>query len=443
MPRKWRLLIFPLLCFGGFALIKSARDTNRIVTSFVNSVTRKYVTAARESESDNNGTYHYDVNQNASNYSPGEVVLLPETSQEPGDAQAENHPGDTHNGTEKLQNHSWEVHKTGTNGSLGRGRAKPASILKPKAILLLSSVGRSGSSFLGELLASQGGNIYLYEPVRALPRAVQEKQTILNALKRNFNCQIPPNFLNIGKSPYVSVKHPYVLNKGKGSLSVDEVRSVCLQEPLRIIKTIRTRLQWTKELLEDESLDMKVIHLVRDPRGSLTSMDELEWNVTTQDICHRIEDDLQQRAEMERLYPDRYHFIKYEDFCLDSFEKTQELFRFLKGKGTKPAQGTKTRGKNDLPSPKPATATRDSYPDIPSSVFEYLKSHIHVDFFSRRSPWATKRDTSSHYQKWRYRITRRELSEVEFYCRDVIETLGHRLFQSQGVARNMSVPLFV
>lgn len=441
MPRKWRLLIFPLLCFGGFALIKSAHDANKIVTSFVTSVARKYVTAARESESDN-GTYDYYANQNSHNL-PVKVLLLSETRKGSRDAQAENHPGDTHNGTENLQNHSWEVHKTSTNGALREGKAKSSLILRPEAILLLSSVGRSGSSFLGELLASQGGNIYLYEPVRALPRAVQEKQTILKALKRNFNCHIPPNFLDIGKTPYVSVKHPYVLKKGKGSLTIDEVRSVCLQEPLRIIKTIRTRLQWTKELLEDESLDMKVIHLVRDPRGSLTSMEELEWNVTTQDICHRIEDDLKQREEMELLYPDRYHFIKYEDFCLDPFEKTHELFRFLKGKGTEPVKGGKSKGKTDLPSPKPASASRDSYPDIPASVFDYLKSHIHVDFLSRRSPWATKRDTSSHYQKWRHKITRRELLEVEFYCHDVIETLGHRLFQSPGVARNMSVPLFV
>lgn len=306
-------------------------------------------------------------------------------------------------------------------------------------VLLLSSVGRSGSSFLGELLASQGNNIYLYEPIRALKPVQQTEVIIPNELGRYFRCHIPAILLDIGKNPYVSVRHPYTFGKKRSSVSVTVLEEICFQEPLRIIKTIRTRLRWMKKLLGDKDLNLKVIHLVRDPRGTSASMDELKWQMSTQDMCQRVGDDLKEREEIERLYPGRYFFIKYEDFCLDPYRKTSEIFRFLRGEKIQ-TSGTN----NQLPfDTKPTTKiTAQSFPDIPETVFRYLQSHVSVNIFSKNSPWTTARDSASHYQKWRYKISSQELLVVENHCQEVLNILGHKIFGVLQNVRNRSISLF-
>ncbi|XP_069941991.1 carbohydrate sulfotransferase 3-like [Cherax quadricarinatus] len=155
------------------------------------------------------------------------------------------------------------------------------------SILIMASVGRSGSTFLGELLASQGNNMYMFEPIRSLQKPYL-KASVVAVLLNLFHCNIKQNFLELGKVPYTNIKHHYIKDKSKEQIVLHAVNEHCKMEPIRIIKTIRTRLQWTKQLLEDKDLNLKVIHLVRDPRGSFVSTLNLEWNLTTSNVCHKI-----------------------------------------------------------------------------------------------------------------------------------------------------------
>ncbi|XP_047491512.1 carbohydrate sulfotransferase 3-like isoform X2 [Penaeus chinensis] len=200
-----------------------------------------------------------------------------------------------------------------------------------QTVLLLSSVGRSGSSFLGEVLASQGRNIYFYEPVRAMPEEERvDSALVLAELRRYFHCELREGFLDLVKEPYKAARHPATKGKAQGQVSTEEVQRLCRKEPLRIIKTIRTRLQWAQELLDDAELNLKVIHLVRDPRGSTVSMAALDWKKGVEETCKAIQQDLQLKEEMERKYPDRYFFVKYEEYCLDPYSKTRQILRFLR-----------------------------------------------------------------------------------------------------------------
>ncbi|KAG7155484.1 putative Sulfotransferase domain-containing protein 3, partial [Homarus americanus] len=113
------------------------------------------------------------------------------------------------------------------------------------------------------------------------------------------------SFLGVGKSPSVSIKHPYTYGKTKGDVVLSRIIDYCKMEPLRIIKTIRTRLAWMKPLLDDKYLNLK---------------------------------DLEQRREMEQLYPDKYYFLKYEDLCRDPYGRTRDVFRFLKRDTSNEAQ---------------------------------------------------------------------------------------------------------
>ncbi|XP_047491242.1 uncharacterized protein LOC125040629 isoform X2 [Penaeus chinensis] len=358
-----------------------------------------------------------------------------------------------------------------------------------QSVLLLSSVGRSGSSFLGEVLASQERNMYFYEPLRILRPSQRADGALVQAeLRRYFGCEIPSAFLGSAKEPYKAVRH--AVTKGRREVSVEEVRRRCGREPMRIVKTIRTRLEWTQELLDDEELNLKVIHLVRDPRGSTVSMAAVDWNTGVEGACSAVLRDLQLREEMQRKYPDKYFFVKYEEYCLDPYRKTREILRFLRGGGDqgrdqkrdqrgylggdqgrdqerdrrrdegedqegplrgyqkedqKEGEGGDPRGGQSRDSsqtleaePRPSSASED----LPAEVLLYLDSHVHLAPAARKTPWTTARDTSAVHQQWRRRITQAKLTKAEDACRDVLLRLNYRFFGSVDVARNMSLSVF-
>ena len=158
-----------------------------------------------------------------------------------------------------------------------------------KKVLVLSSVGRSGSSFLSLILAALGNNMYFFEPIRQIPKKNINKESSIEELIKYFHCERSDRLVKSMKNIFVNIIHPYTRSEPRNQLTVEGLIKHCMQEPLIIIKTIRVRLQWLQNVMHQKELDnLKVIHLVRDPRGSFTSMSKLKWNVTDADVCDKI-----------------------------------------------------------------------------------------------------------------------------------------------------------
>ncbi|XP_042218872.1 carbohydrate sulfotransferase 3-like isoform X2 [Homarus americanus] len=269
----------------------------------------------------------------------------------------------------------------------------------PKNIFVLSSAGRSGSSLLGSLVASLGRAMYIFEPLRTL-RNIRESD----------ECG------------------PFYSENRRTSEAIRMAGQVCNRVPVKIIKTIRCRLQWISELLQDTNIDMKVIHLVRDPRGTMMSMYKTKFpDVSQKNLCPGLRQDLQHKQFMMERFPGRYMFIKYEDLCQDPYGKTSEIFRFLKG------EGKVSRSTNSSSSASPSQ-------DIPRCVQEFLHTHMHN---AKGNPYSTYRNTATTWQKWRSSISQKSLMTWERECSDVLHMMGHRIFGSVDNARNLSLSLFV
>lgn len=81
-----------------------------------------------------------------------------------------------------------------------------------------------------------------------------------------------------------------------------------------------------KELLDDPRYDVKVVHLVRDPRGSLYSMAKLHLHKLMPEYhCPLIYDDLVNGPKFMAEYPGRVISVTYEQFCLDPVGQSGSL----------------------------------------------------------------------------------------------------------------------
>ena len=115
------------------------------------------------------------------------------------------------------------------------------------------------------------------------------------------------------------------------------LNTVCPLYPIKLIKTVRLRVAKVEPLLQDPTLDLKVILLVRDPRGVYNSRGS--GPVTTwcsKDICadpavgcQDLAEDLMAAKDLAARYPGSVTLVRYEDLSLEPEDTTRQLLDFL------------------------------------------------------------------------------------------------------------------
>ncbi|XP_066966028.1 carbohydrate sulfotransferase 3-like [Macrobrachium rosenbergii] len=308
------------------------------------------------------------------------------------------------------------------DGRLMSSTGKPVRV-----VVLVGSTARSGTSFLGELLSQFDNVLYLFEPelhVRVVTKEMVTEETGIPLLKDMIYCHISRNFstwLRTRASSFNIFRHPITKTHCKNwstCLAPSRLRNACRGEHIRVMKVIRIRMAWMRPLLDDPQVDLKVIHLVRDPRGSLFSMAKHQLHKLDPGLyCPLIEDDMIQTPRLMLEYPGRVLGITYEQLCLDPMGKATEIWRFLIG--------------DDSAKLSPRWAL-------------YMENHV-----SRPSAnqlvdvYGTVRNTNEQYQAWRASITEHVLLDIEASCESVLRKLGYNLFGSLERARNTSYSLFM
>ena len=95
----------------------------------------------------------------------------------------------------------------------------------------------------------------------------------------------------------------------------------------------RLRLNLTRELVRDPSLDVRVVLLVRDPRGTMLSRrhgNVARW-CTEPDctdpgrVCRDLLEDHRAARRLVAEHPDRYRVVRYEDLALRPADQTRSL----------------------------------------------------------------------------------------------------------------------
>ncbi|XP_047472366.1 carbohydrate sulfotransferase 4-like isoform X5 [Penaeus chinensis] len=302
-----------------------------------------------------------------------------------------------------------------TQGGVAAGASPAKLTATPFHVLLLSSVGRSGSTFLGELLSQRPRTVFMFEPELFLQHksptgvtAAASRELIQRMLECNFS-QEWSAWAKTRKNVWKPENHE-VCEGHRGSDYHQCLREICQSSVFKVIKTIKLRVWWAGEVLLGGGV--KVVHLVRDPRGSFTSLARLSMVQADYKMwCPRILQDLEMVSTMRSLFPESFTSVKYEDLCRDPWGTATKLWKFI---------------------------SNENNTSLPVSWRTFLHRHTNTNSIK---PYGTDRDTRQQIGAWREKISERMLSEIEHHCGGVIDMLGHTRFHSLTNARNSSIPL--
>lgn len=112
-----------------------------------------------------------------------------------------------------------------------------------------------------------------------------------------------------------------------------ELREACLRAKVVLVKTIRTPMTMALSLMT-ELKDLKIIHLIRDPRSTMNSrvfIHGCESGVKqcVEEHCSAVMEDSAAKGSA-RVYGDNIFTVKYEDLVRTPVTVTQQMYQFLK-----------------------------------------------------------------------------------------------------------------
>ncbi|KAG7521746.1 carbohydrate sulfotransferase 1-like [Solea senegalensis] len=341
-------------------------------------------------------------------------------------------------------------------------------------ILILATT-RCGSSFIGQLLNQHPEVFYLFEPlfhVHSMLRPHLEqsrdldwRKTLMGAardlLRSLYHCHLsslenyiqpyPTNHSTdhlfrrgasqslcsppVCKVPQGPHEQSLVLNdereckKRCGPLSMPLASDACRAKRHTAIKTVRIpQISDLRTLIEDPTLNLKVIQLVRDPRGILASRIEAFrdsyrmwrlWRATgrrpanldlgqIRTLC----EDVLKSVSIGLARPDwlkgRYMLLRYEDMARFPLKKTKELYRFL---------GL----------------------DLDQSVKDWINNNTHDSSgVSSRRKFTTIRDSAANAENWKTKLSFDMVVYIQSACKPLLQRLGYKAVFHSRELKNFS-----
>lgn len=238
--------------------------------------------------------------------------------------------------------------------------------------ILILAHGRSGSSFLGQIFNSHPDVFYVYEPLITFQLTTMRdsklyENSTMRLLRDIFNCKFKQQteFLSfmshmpLNRFSSHALTTPYCKNitdarDNRTFLHCKELDPLitslsCALHKHVAVKVLTHRLLPFLEVDRLASLfnssKLKIIHLMRDPRAVIASMDRVGWTLNNsavnvasknfplfstlaQKFCSGMIQSLSFALSAEAKFPDRYKLVRYEDLVRSPLNISHGLFDF-------------------------------------------------------------------------------------------------------------------
>ncbi|XP_067686784.1 carbohydrate sulfotransferase 3-like isoform X2 [Haliotis asinina] len=247
----------------------------------------------------------------------------------------------------------------------------PSRIYPNRTRLLISTYLRSGSTLTGAIIESSDDVFYVFEPLfmiyerwrhsklplrffnrksESFKSNINYEKMAINTLEGIWNC----SFENVDldtltqfhmQESDTTKQYHKCLNTNPGVNGIvsclPHLKELCQSKRINSQKVVRLPLRLLTPLMKKYP-DLKIIHLVRDPRASIISqyvkLKYFPWNQLqkyTETFCARVHEDLQSTAKIARQYPGRIKLVRYETMAEHPLEITDQLYQFVDAKITK------------------------------------------------------------------------------------------------------------
>ena len=185
------------------------------------------------------------------------------------------------------------------------------------------------------------------------------------------------------------------------TICIPKLTASCQRGRVVAVKVIRLHMSWVEELLSADP-ELRVVQLVRDPRGileswrkvSATNMTEMEMRFSADLLCRRMAEDCETRRRLEELFPGRIVLVRYEDLVTDTYHVLRSIYTEL------------------------------LQLQMPTSVRKELARQMKADSDDGSAGTKRKNGKATAYQ-WKQEIDREYLGYVNNTCRSVISLLNY------------------
>ncbi|KAL9952178.1 hypothetical protein ACROYT_G039393 [Oculina patagonica] len=317
-----------------------------------------------------------------------------------------------------------------------------------KTNVLIIAHGRSGSSFLGQIFNSHPEVFYIFEPLITFQLTSMRNSTLyehstMRLLRDIFNCRFKQQTEFLSFMSHIQLHRfssrvltsPYCKNitNARDNRTFIHCKDLdplitslsCSLHRHTVVKVLTHRFPFLdvnrlEPLFNSGGFKFKIIHLMRDPRAVIASMDRVGWtsnnsaiNTATtnlplfttlvQKFCLSMIQSLRFALSAEGKYPDYYRILRYEDLVRSPLNVSQELFDFA---------------------------------GIPMSdeVKKYLVSSTNSRDRSHSHEYGTLRNNAYKLiDAWRNQFSAEAVRAVESHCWPVLEILRYTPVFSQSL----------
>ncbi|XP_046738517.1 carbohydrate sulfotransferase 5-like [Diprion similis] len=267
---------------------------------------------------------------------------------------------------------------------------------------------RSGSNFLGRILAAHPGVFYHFEPLSDFDVVQIRGPPLAGPAMTNLRAVMNCEYANAGHHIEWVKTHPWIfqVNPPLGT-QCQAHESICYNRrflsemcklfPFQLVKLIRLRLHIVQELLADKKLAVRLLLLVRDPRGTLQSRKHTPFCQRGRDcvdaglLCADLVSDYNAAVELQNKYPSTFRVLRYEDLCAEPYKQVEELFQFY--------------GLNFHP-----------------NVKKFLDTHTKTDTGNEFSSYRNSKTAPFH---WRQDLDFEEVEEIQHHCLVAMKHWGY------------------
>ncbi|XP_040201138.1 carbohydrate sulfotransferase 1-like [Rana temporaria] len=331
--------------------------------------------------------------------------------------------------------------------------------------ILIFATARSGSSFLGQLFNQNPDVFYLFEPLYLVQYKLAnrypaiDRRSLLGAyrdlLQNLYDCDfyLLENYIKPTPKDHVALSffrhgasnalcsppvceqlerlEENICSKKCQRVNLTLASTACRSYRYMAIKTIRIpEIDHLRTLAEDPRLNLKIIHLVRDPRAVLASristfVDQYRlyqiWNSSgkmphnldlnpIKNMCIDYSKSVETAFGRPSWLKGRYMLIRYEDLARDPVKKANEIYNFIG-----------LEWKDNLT----AWIEENTNASVPSNV----------------SKFTTNRNSSETAENWRLHLHFNIVQAVQELCNKTLFQFGYQSVDSIHQLKNLSQTL--